>query len=106
MPDDQPAPSTNPQRYAGAERRSFPRGRNLPKTLGWAQLRRGISSPGLRDGEWYPVLERHPEPWVSNDGYPLPGYVWLKANGRLTHWREAELEFRHTDPDANSQPRT
>jgi hypothetical protein len=102
MPDDQPAPSTNRQRYAGPERRSLPRGQSLPKTLGWAQPRSGISSPGLRAGEWYPVLERHTERGLSSDGYALPGYVWLKVNGRLTHWREADLEFRHTDPDAGA----
>jgi hypothetical protein len=49
----------------------------------------------LRPGIWYQVLERHPEPaGLANDGYALPGYVWLDLYGVPRHVWAASLEFR------------
>jgi len=40
-------------------------------------------------------LERHPEPaGLANDGYPLPGYVWLHLDGVPRHVWAAGLVFR------------
>jgi hypothetical protein len=77
--------------------------RTPSKTLGRARLQSGIRRPGLPAGEWYRVLERQPEPGLSNDGYALPGYVWLKVNGRDTHWAQADLEVQHGDPNAGDR---
>lgn len=39
-----------------------------------------------------------PEPTaMANNGYPLPGYVWVDINGRATHRLETQLEFRHSN---------
>jgi hypothetical protein len=49
----------------------------------------------LRPGIWYRVLDRHPEPaGLANDGYPLPGYVWLDLDGVPRHVWAAGLVFR------------
>lgn len=57
---------------------------------------------GLPSGQWYRVLERHPDPAaLANDGYPLPGYVWLDVAGCAMHRLESELEIRHSDPQCD-----
>jgi len=76
MSDDSPPPSTEPQRFVRV--RAGARGEHV-----------------LRPGIWYRVLDRHPEPaGLSNDGYPLPGYVWLDLDGAPRHVWAASLEFR------------
>jgi hypothetical protein len=76
MSDDSPPPSTEPQRFA----------RVHPGARGERVLRPGI---------WYRILERHQEPaGLANDGYPLPGYVWLDLDGVPRHVWAASLIFR------------
>jgi hypothetical protein len=37
--------------------------------------------------DWVRVLDRHPDPMsLANEGYALPGYVWLEAKV----WKEVE----------------
>jgi hypothetical protein len=55
--------------------------------------------PGL-SRDWVRVLERHPYPdGLSNDGYPLPGYVWLDMPGKARHASESALEFSFERPE-------
>jgi hypothetical protein len=69
-------PSNEPQRFACV--RSGARGERA-----------------LRPGIWYRVLERHPDPaGLSNEGYPLPGYVWLDLDSVPRHVWAASLIFR------------
>lgn len=57
-----------------------------------------LKRPGLPTG-WVRVLERHPEPeGLAGDGFPLPGYVWLDAPGKVRHVLERELEFSASPP--------
>jgi hypothetical protein len=61
----------------------------------WARVPPGKASkhPGLPT-TWTRVLERHPHPeGLSNDGYPLPGWVWLDMPGKVRHAPAGALEF-------------
>jgi hypothetical protein len=85
MSDNSEPPSTQPQRWA-----------RVPPGLAWKR-------PGLPT-DWVPVLERHPYPdGLSNDGYPLPGYVWLDMPGKARHVSESALEFSFERPEELEQ---
>jgi hypothetical protein len=66
----------------------------------WARVAPGLAwkRPGL-PREWVRVLERHPEPMgLANDGYAIPGYVWLDTPMKVLAVSEHLLEFREDPP--------
>jgi len=75
---------------------------NPPGSTGrqrWACVRTEISAErGLQAGTWYRVLDRHPVPeGLSNNGFALPGYLWLEVSGQPRHVWAAHLEIREDD---------
>jgi hypothetical protein len=86
MANPTPPSSTEPQRWAGPERRRFDRTPPpAPRVIGRARLKPECvrHMHGLLAGEWYPVIER-PGGLI---GRPVEGYIWLDYRGRpLSVW--------------------
>jgi hypothetical protein len=79
-PERSPPQSTEPQRWA-----------RVPPGLAWKR-------PGL-PRDWVRVLGRHPDPMgLANDGYPIPGYIWLETPAKVLSVAKHLLEFREDAP--------
>jgi hypothetical protein len=91
MADPTRPSSTEPQRWAGTERRLFDRTPPpRPRVIGWARLLPGQAwhSPGMDPKTWYSVLDSNPE--VSRP--PLPGWMWIELHGKPRYVWAAHFE--------------
>jgi hypothetical protein len=95
MSDDAPEVSTEPQRWAGPERRRFDRTPPPPpRVIGRARVLPGDRwhSPGFVPDAWYPVLDRNPAVTTP----PLPGWMWIELHGKPRNVWAAHFEVRAT----------